>query len=965
MSISVNIFTIIFCNHRVRVTLYVGSHVYTDMLSLILLSLVGSALSVPVTNDVTRNFESYRLSNESFPTFYDVRLFFDPRNVVNFTGDVSIRLFTHVPTDEIVLHAMAMQIKTVEIHAASNEAENLMRSYTLATDDTHFLRIETTQMLLPLQPYILKIEYVGTYADNMFGVYVSTYQYSGQTVNLITSQLQPTFARRAFPCYDEPLFKAVFRTTIYAPPEYPVVRTNMPERTDLSKPNVDGYVKYEFQDTLVMSSYLLAFLVSNFQYVSNEENQIYNIPFRVYSRPGTQDTAEFALGYGQDNMIALEKYTEFPYAMPKLDKAAVPDFAAGAMENWGLVIYREVALLVQEGVTTTATKQNIGRIICHENVHMWFGNEVSPLSWTYTWLNEGFANFFENYGTDLAIKGWRMMDQYVLLLQNVFQSDAVLSVNPMTHPVYTPSQIISTFNAVAYQKSGSVIRMMQHFLTPEIFRKGLVIYLRNNSRRAVGPADLYAGLQQALDESNHTIDWPISTIMQRWTTQGGFPVLNVRRSAVTAESVFVSQQRFLTDSSLSSPDTWHVPINWVLSTNPDFSETKPQRWLAPTGPALAIDIPGLSDAEWFIFNKQQTGYYRVNYNVENWQALANVLIRSHNTIHLLNRAQIIDDSFNLARNGRLDYRYAFEVSRYLINETDYIAWGAADAAFSYLDVVLAGSEAYQLFQQYVLHLTQPLYAHLGFDIRDDEEHVTPFHRNIILNLNCRYGNQHCVNTAQQMLQELRSNSSYVVKADIQTTVFCSGLRGGSVDNFNFLWERYLASQDSSEQSILLNALGCTSNETLRDFYLNQVIDKNSSVREQDRHSILVSVINASPEGMERALYFVLEHFATIQQNVQGLTGTTNILNAFARRLTTRDHLVRISTFASRYQNYFTAGETASVNAIIENISASIAWTQRNYNVVNNWLNVNYGSNANVLTSGFLIIISIFITLYNY
>ncbi|XP_050343242.1 aminopeptidase N-like [Nymphalis io] len=936
------------------------------MFLLILLSLVGSALSTPVTtNDVTANYESYRLPNQSFPTFYDVRLFFDPRNVINFTGDVSIRIFPYVPSTEIVLHAMAMEIKSVQLFALSNENINLLKNYSLASDDTHFLRIESNQELVPLQPYVLNIEYVGTYADNMFGVYVSTYQYSGQTVNLITSQLQPTFARRAFPCYDEPLYKAVFRTTIYAPPQYPVVRTNMPERTDLLKPNVDGYVKYEFQDTLVMSTYLLAYLVSNFDFISNEQNVIFDIPFRVYSRPGTQNTAEFALDFGQKNMIALENYTEFRYAMPKLDKAAVPDFAAGAMENWGLVIYREVALLVQDGVTTTSTKQNIGRIICHENVHMWFGNEVSPRSWTYTWLNEGFANFFENYGTDLVLPGWRMMDQYVLLLQNVFQSDAVLSVNPMTHPVYTPSQVIGTFNAVAYQKSGSVIRMMQHFLTPEVFRKGLVIYLQNNTRRAVGPSELYDGLQQALDESNHSINWPISTIMERWTTQGGFPVLTVRRSAATAESLFVSQQRFLTDPSLSSTDTWHVPINWVLSTNPDFSDTKPQRWIPPTGPATAIDIQGLSDAEWFIVNKQQTGYYRVNYDVQNWRALANVLIRSHNTIHLLNRAQIVDDAFNLARNGRLDYLHAFEVSRYLINETDYIAWGAANAAFSYLDIVLSGSDAYQLFQEYVLHLTQPLYARLGFDAASGEEHVTPFHRNIILNLNCRYGNQHCVNRSQELLQQIRNNPGQTLNPDIQTTVFCSGLRGGSAENFDFLWARYRASQDSSEQSILLNALGCTSNATLRDFYLNQVIDDNSFVREQDRHTILVSVINSSPASMEVALDFVMEHFAAIQPRVQGLTGTTNILNAFARRLTTRAHSTKIDTFASRYNNIFSAAERASVAAIRENIAASITWTNNNYNMVNNWLNVNYGSNANILTSSFLIIISIFVTLYNY
>ncbi|CAK1599088.1 unnamed protein product [Parnassius mnemosyne] len=939
------------------------------MYLLLLVSLLGSAISVPLSieDDVTKNvnYEHYLLPGESYPTFYDVRLFLNPNVAESFNGDVSIRVIPIRNTNEIVIHAMEIQINSIIVSSDSNPQQNIFQNFSLVTDDTHFLRIRTSTPLIAAQPYTVQISYVGRYADNMFGIYLSTYEEPGVgTERLITSQLQPTFARRAFPCYDEPSYKAVFRTTIYAPPEYPVVRSNMPERTDLLKPEVLGFRKFEFQDTLLMSSYLLAYLVSKFEYVTNEQSPIYNVPFRVYSRPGTQNTASFALDFGQRNMLALENYTEFAYAFPKMDKAAVPDFAAGAMENWGLVIYREVALLVQDGITTTNTRQNIGRIICHENVHMWFGNEVSPLTWTYTWLNEGFANFFENFGTDLVLPEWRMMDQFVLLLQNVFQNDAVLSVNPMTHPVYTPSQILGTFNAVAYQKSGSVIRMMQHFLTPEVFRRGLVIYLRNNSRRAVSPQELYTALQQALDESSHSIPYPLSAVLDRWTNQGGFPFLTVRRSAPSAESIFISQERFLTNRELNSTDRWHVPVNWVLSTNPDFSDTSPQAWVPPSFPALAVDIPGLSNAEWYIINKQQTGYYRVNYDEENWQALAKVLNESHQTIHLLNRAQIVDDAFNLARNGRLNYVHAFEISRYLVAETDYIAWASANSALSYLEVVLSGSEAYDLFRTYMLELSDPLYKRLGFAAQPTDEHVTAYHRNIILNINCRFGNEHCVNRSQELLEEFRNNPSQRLDPDIQTTVFCSGLRGGDVNNFNFLWNQYLASTDSSEQSILLNALGCTSNAERRDFYLKQVIDDNSPVREQDKHSVVVSVINASPENMEVALDFVIEHFAEIQKRVQGLTGTTNILNAFARRLTTRGHSTKIDTFFDRHQSIFSAGELAGIAAIRENIQASIAWSDQHYDTVYSWLNENFRSSASILSSSLLIIISIFITIYN-
>ncbi|XP_049870007.1 aminopeptidase N-like [Pectinophora gossypiella] len=936
------------------------------MYLLLCLALLGPAMGIPLSEVATRNEDlsaEYVLPGESFPTFYDVQLFLDPGHVESFTGSVSIRVLPVISTSQIVLHAMAMEINNIAVYAEGSTTD-ILNNYTLANNDTHLLRINLNTAIQPMVPHIVNINYTGQFAENMFGVYVSTYQDDdGNTVNLITSQLQPTFARRAFPCYDEPARKAIFRTTIYAPPAFSVVRSNMPIRTDELKTNVTGYVKYEFQDTLEMSTYLLAYLVSNFEDIDNSDDPIYNIPFKVFSRPGTKDFAAFALDYGQRNMLALEEYTELPYAFPKIDKVAVPDFAAGAMENWGLVIYREVALLIQEGVTTTAIRQNIARIICHENTHMWFGNEVTPQSWTYTWLNEGFANFFENYGTDLVLPNFRMMDQYVLLLQNVMQNDAVLTVNPMTHPVYTPSEILGTFNAVAYQKSGSVIRMTQHFLTPEVFRRGLVIYLRDNSRQAAAPANLYAGLQQALDESNHTIPWTLDTILTRWTTQGGFPVLNVRRTSPTAESIFVSQERYFTDSSISSTDRWHVPINWVLSTNVTFNDTSPQAWIPPSFPAVAIDIPGLSEAEWIIVNKQQTGYYRVNYDTDNWQALANVLNSSHLSIHVLNRAQIVDDSFNLARNGRLSYIYPFEISRYLVKEKDYVPWASANNALNYLSLVLSASPIYDLFQYYMLNITAPLFEELGFE-GTNEEHVTAYHRNIILNINCQNGNQKCLEEAESKLESFRQDPSQTLNPDIQTTVFCSGLRGGSVENFNFLWQRYLNSTDSSEQSILLNALGCTPNEDLLEFYLNQVISNDSDVRDQDLHTIVVSVINASPQNMDIALDFVIEHFDIIQSRVQGISGTANILNAFARRLTSEEHDEKIDTFVERHGAIFTAAETAVVGAIKENIASSITWSREHLAIVDSWLRLNYGNGANAVTASILLILSIFITFFN-
>ncbi|KAJ8733118.1 hypothetical protein PYW08_001416 [Mythimna loreyi] len=908
------------------------------MYLLVLLTVFGVAFAVPLTAPSTKIFSAlteeeraaaYVLPSDTIPTFYDVRLTLNPDNEEYFTGAVDIRILPLIITNQITLHAKAMNISAadIEVYAESAPTVNLFQSHTLATNDTHLFRITLNRNMTVLQPHTIRIKhYVGHYGENLHGIYISTYTFGGTKQKLITSHLEPTNARSVFPCYDEPALKAIFRTTIYSPPAYSAVRSNMPMRAQPLKPEIPGYAKHEFDDTLVMSTYLLAYLVSNLDYVDNAMDtpykDLYRLPFRVYSRPDTQNAAMFALEFGQKSMIELEKYTEFDYKFPKLDMAAVPDFAAAAMENWGLIIYREIALLVAEGVTTTEDKQLVGQTISHENTHQWFGNEVGPLSWTHTWLNEGFAQFFMFFATDMVIPEWRMMDQFVLDIQKAFHIDAELSVNPMNNPVYTPAEIKRNFNEVAYQKSGAVIRMMQNFLTPEVFRKGLVIYIRNNSRSAASPLNLYASLQEALDASNHSIPYPLCDVMNLWTNQAGFPVLTVTRNA--DQSIVIEQARYLTNNTERSNNRWHVPINWVLSTNPDFSDTRPQHWVPPSFPARPFDIPGLSNASWYIINKQQTGYYRVNYDVQNWAALATALNNNHEVIHVLNRAQLIDDAFDLARNGRLSYKYARRIANYLVKEKDYIPWAAANRAFKYLEKVPSSSTRYNLCQDYLLNLTAPLYKELGFDAADDEEPLTPLLRNIILDLNCRHGNPDCITKAEKKLKAFRANPKQRLNPDIQTLVYCTSLRGGSAENFNFLWDMFLASQDSSEQSILLNAMGCTSNEERRTFFLNQTISDTSPVRKQDRLIIIDSVSNAGFNNEKAAEDFVTKHLDEIKrrlqqndttkgpkiypssQKVRGLTGTTNILNASTRRLTSEAHYQKIDEFFDLHQGIYTA-----------------------------------------------------------
>uniref|UniRef100_A0AAQ4RZZ8 Aminopeptidase n=1 Tax=Gasterosteus aculeatus aculeatus TaxID=481459 RepID=A0AAQ4RZZ8_GASAC len=867
-------------------------------------------------------WDHYRLPDALLPVTYNVtlwpRLKPDASGLYVFTGRSAVVIRCVKETDLIIIHSNKLNLTGPHGHHAALSglgeaiAPAIQRSWLVV--ETQYLVIQLHGRLAAGASYVLSTEFKGELADDLEGFYRSEYTEGGVTKVVATSQMQATYARKTFPCFDEPAMKAVFNITVIHEPN-----TIALSNDDL----IDGEpVRVTtFEPTMRMSSYLLAFIVSDFDSIKSTMNN--GLLIRIWARRKAIEDKQgnYALNITGSILQFYESYYNATYPLSKSDQIALPDFHAGAMENWGLITYRETALLFDPIMSSTGNKERITTVISHELAHMWFGNLVTMKWWNDLWLNEGFASYVEYLGADHAEPTWSMKDQIILHeVHKVFAMDSLASSHPLSRgeeEVNTPAQISGMFNSISYSKGAAVLRMLSEFLTEPVFAKGL-------SSVSVFQLhwQLFVCCQAVESTPGVHIPHTVHDIMNRWVLQMGFPVVTI-----DTRTGSITQKHFLLDpnSVVNEPSqfnyTWFVPIKWTKT-----GVEQQQYWL------LQETVSG---EDWVLANTNVAGYFRVNYDLDNWNRLLSQLNTDHQG--MINRAQIIDDAFNLARAKLINITLALKTTKYLSKERLYIPWKTALINFNYFILMFDRTEVYGALQTYLKKQIQPLFEHFR-TITANWTNIPSGHNDhsVALRTGCMCGEKVCVFASDFLLYCMCPLMLTRIHPNLKSTVYCTAIAFGGVEEWDFAWRMFKNATLASEASRLRAALACTKAPWLLNRYLEYTLDP-TKIRKQDATST-IGYIAKNTVGMPLTWNFVRARWKYLfEEYGQGSFSFFGLINGITTRFSTEFELQELKQFKEDNLHVGFGSGIMALEQAIEKTKANIQWVAENKVHVMNWL----------------------------
>ena len=664
---------------------------------------------------------SFRLSRNVVPSKYQVHLMPD-LNRGHFRGETLIHIEIHKATQTIELHAADMEIDHAQIMPTGGQiyrpsapppgaspAQQGARGRVMATSITPRPGRETIEIRfpskLPKGTWSLGLAFHAKLQTRLRGLYAAQ---SGNRRYAFT-QLEAADARRCFPCFDEPDFKAQFTFSITARSGFQVISNN-PMRHSETNPN--GTTTWHFTETPKLSTYLCAIAVGEFE--SEEQRHVGTVPVRVWHVPEKGHLAGFALECAVASLQLLQDYFGIPYPYEKLDLVAAPDFEAGAMENAGAVFFRETLLLVDPDTVTAAEKKRVAEVIAHELAHMWFGNLVTMKWWDDLWLNEAFATWMAFKVIDQWKPEWEMWKNFEPHRAAALGLDALGNTHSIYAPVRNATEATENFDAITYEKGASVVRMVEHFLGEKKFRKGVRAYLKEHRESNAEGKDLWRALEKASGTD-------VQKMVRAWITQPGFPVVSLAPEEKDGEKgLRVQQERLLasptTRAGKNSPTSWPIPL--VVKT-PGRGRKAATRAMVKRKSEFVPFSSG-STPRWFYGNADEGGFYRVQHEDEMLERLT-----ADGGAHLapVERMGLVGNQWALVRAGRAGLGSMMKLLQALAGETDFEVLEAMTAPLSALDDQVAnaaGDATRAALQQWIRETWTPAWHDVGWDGEDDE-----------------------------------------------------------------------------------------------------------------------------------------------------------------------------------------------------------------------------------------------------
>ena len=566
----------------------------------------------------------------------------------------------------------------------------------------------------PLDPgnAVIDITFTGTLNDKLRGWYRSTFTDSSGAERVIaTTQMQATDCRRAFPCFDEPDFKAVFEITLVIAPDLLAV-SNGPETSRTTRD--DGKHVVVFKPTMSMSTYLVAFVVGPLE--ATKPIDVGGVPLRVVHVPGKGHLTEFALEIGAFSLRWYQNYYGIPYPSDKVDMLALPDFAAGAMENLGCITYRESLLLADPKTATQYELQNVADVVAHEVAHMWFGDLVTMRWWNGIWLNEAFATFMEIACCDAFRPDWQRWTTFSLERSVAFETDSLASTRSVEFPVEAPADCDGMFDVLTYQKGGSLLRMLEQYLGTEEFRQGISLYLKTHAYGNTETGDLW----DAIEKANPSV--PARTLMDSWIWQPGYPLISAR---LNGTELVLNQQRFGYDDT-ADPTIFVVPIHLSI----DGVGSK----LLLDSAQARVTLPS-ADAT-VVVNAGGHGFMRVAYDDTLRARLTGDTLER---LTVIDRYNLVDDAWNAVISGRLAAADFLAFVEAFQDERDLAVWQAIAVALRGLGRLVDGP-AFEALQRRIADLARPVVADLDWAPKDGESDLTSKLRGLMVGVLAIQGN---------------------------------------------------------------------------------------------------------------------------------------------------------------------------------------------------------------------------------
>jgi len=787
---------------------------------------------------LTSSLLAQRLPQTVVPSHYKLSL--DPNiEQKQFSGEETIDVNVNAPVKEIVLNSLDLDISEVQVISGGKA----LKANVVYDKPDEMVRLQVPETVAAGQAQI-HLKYAGKLAEGLRGLYLSKTPRREYAV----TQFEGTYARMMFPCFDEPAFKATFDLTTIASKDDTAISNG-----HIIKDEFDGNRhRITFSTSPKMSAYLVALAIGDWQCLSRTVD---DVPIRVCAVPEKKEFGAFALDVAAHSIQFYNQWYGIKYPFGKLDMLAIPDYEWGGMENTASIFYRDSALLLDEKNASVFRKRGQAVTIAHEIAHQWFGDLVTAAWWDDIWLNEGFATWMARKPIEAWHPEWHLEDDAAAEAQQIIGVDSLPSARAIHGNPSTPSEIKEMFDGITYEKGGAVLRMLESYVGPEVFRKGVNTYLATHANGNAASADFWQAEAQASGK-------PVDKIMPTFVLQPGVPVITLSNACVAgSEKLQFNQERFLISREsqrTNDPELWRIPV--CIKTGPawdDVCTTIVQR----TQPDHLTGCP-----PWVFGNANASGYYRVEYTPQNLKRLAADAAKD---LNVPERISLVEDAWALTRSGKTSIADFLDVSQNFRGEQNRHVVDLIANHLQYVeDSLVSSAQDRQKFNEFVRAQFAPLAKQLGWAPRADDTDEQKALRSSLLGILGSAGDPDAIAVARKLVQQYMNKPSSV-DATLAGPAFSVTAENGDAELYQQFAAALSASRSSDEYYHYLYALADFRQPHLVDGTV-ALIDEGK-VRQQDYPRFFGALLG-NPASRDAAWKYLKDHWIDLSQKVTSFGG---------------------------------------------------------------------------------------------